>query len=469
MFAALPFVAVAITAAAFPQFRNTVLYGPTVGAGVAAELGCAGVFVMGRQPKEVADDDLAPFDPILARATLAVDTKQESATATLFGLASRTAIYRPGLGCTLLNQRDEASIHGQAAGLKLMPRQERPAPWPAGDAVDLDHLPIGVDRAALEAAITEAFRETTLGGRIDTRAIVVAYGGRIVAERYAAGYGPNSRLLGWSMGKSVTSALIGTMVAKGWLTLDAPPPVSGLHQGTDGRETITLRQLLQMRSGLDFAESYGPGDDSTAMLFGQDDMAAYAATRPLGHKPGTFWSYSSGTANILAHLAFDAAGGTVPDAYAYAREYLFEPGGMTSAVFEPDGTGAFVGSSYLYMTARDWARFGELYLDGGSLNGERLLPADWVEFSHTGGGKIDEPGGYGALWWLNSDGSDPPSVRWLNCPPDTYMAMGHNDQIVAVVPSRKLVFVRLGWTTGGAEFDTDRHLSHILASLHDDQ
>ena len=412
MFAALPFVAVAITAAAFPQFRNTVLYGPTVGAGVAAELGCAGVFVMGRQPKEVADDDLAPFDPILARATLAVDTKQESATATLFGLASRTAIYRPGLGCTLLNQRDEASIHGQAAGLKLMPRQERPAPWPAGDAVDLDHLPIGVDRAALEAAITEAFRETTL---------------------------------------------------------DAPPPVSGLHQGTDGRETITLRQLLQMRSGLDFAESYGPGDDSTAMLFGQDDMAAYAATRPLGHKPGTFWSYSSGTANILAHLAFDAAGGTVPDAYAYAREYLFEPGGMTSAVFEPDGTGAFVGSSYLYMTARDWARFGELYLDGVSLNGERLLPADWVEFSHTGGGKIDEPGGYGALWWLNSDGSDPPSVRWLNCPPDTYMAMGHNDQIVAVVPSRKLVFVRLGWTTGGAEFDTDRHLSHILASLHDDQ
>jgi CubicO group peptidase (beta-lactamase class C family) len=469
LFAALPVVVLAVTAASLPQLRNLVVYGPGVGAGIAAELGCAGVFVMGRRLENVVAQDLVPFDPLLARAALSVDETRQTATARLFGVVARTAIYRPGLGCTLLNERDEASLHGQAAGLQLMSRQERPAPWPEGDIVDLDHLPGSVDAAALDKAVTEAFRETALGGRIDTRALVVAYRGRIVAERYAAGFGPNSRLLGWSMGKSVTSALIGTLVADGKLALDGPPPVASFRRATDGREAITLRQLLQMRSGLAFEESYGPGDDSTAMLFGEDDMAAYAATRKLIHPPGTVWSYSSGTANMLAHLIFDAAGGNLPAAYAYARTRLFEPAGMTSAVFEPDGTGAFVGSSYLYMTARDWARFGELYLDRGSINGEHLLSADWIEFSRTGGGPIGEPGGYGAMWWLNSDGGNPERLRWPDCPPDTYMALGHNDEIVAIVPSRHTVIVRLGWTTGGAEFDANSHFSQILASLHDDR
>jgi hypothetical protein len=269
------------------------------------------------------------------------------------------------------------------------------------------------------------------------------------------------------MAKSVTSALVGATVADGKLALDAPPPIPALRRAKDGREAITLTQLLRMRGGLAFEETYGPGDDSTAMLFGQDDMAEYAATRKLIHPPGGVWSYSSGTANMLAHLVFDAAGGDLAHEYAYARERLFDPAGITSAVFEPDGTGTFVGSSYLYMNARDWTRFGQLYLDGGEINGRRVLSADWVGFSRIGGGAIDEPGGYGAMFWLNSDGGDPAGLRWPHCPPDTYMALGHNDEIVAIVPDHHLVFTRLGWTSGGAAFDVDTHLSHILASIHD--
>ena len=469
LFALLPVAAVAIAAAAFPSVTRRIVDGPNVGAGIAAELGCADVFVMDRTLEDAAARDLTPTDPLLSHVALTVNRAQESVTASMFGLVSRTALYRPGLGCTLLNRRGEASLHGQIAGLKPVRRSDRPEAWPAGDAVDLDHPPEGIDKAALDAAVAGAFDETALGGRIDTRAVVVAYRGQIVAERYAPGYSKDTRLLGWSMSKSVTSALIGTLVADGKLTLDQPPPVPALRQATDGKQAITLKQLLQMKSGLAFEENYGPGDDSTEMLFDQDDMAQYAATRPVAHAPGTFWSYSSGTANILAHLVFDLAGGNVVQEYDYAQAHLFGPAGMTSAELEPDGTGSFVGSSYLYMTARDWARFGQLYLGEGEINGQRLLPADWVAFSRESVGRIDDRGGYAAMFWLNSDGQDPASLRWPHVPADTYMALGHNEEIVAIVPSKHLVFVRLGWTTGGARFDADTHLSRILASIHDAQ
>ena len=468
LFPLLPLAAIAITAAIFPDITRKIVYGPSVGAGIAAELGCAGIYVMHRDPQDVVAQDLLSTDPLLARVNLTIDLPHQTTTATMLGLVSRTALYRPGLGCTLINERDEAALRGQTAGLKPMPQEPRDAPWPAGDAVDLDHLPAGVDKPALDAAIDGTFEEAKLGGRIDTRAVLVAWHGRIIAERYAPGYSKDTRLLGWSMSKSVTSALIGTLVADGKLMLEAPPPVPALRKAADGRQTITLKQLLQMKSGLQFTETYGPGDDSTAMLFGRDDMAEYAASRPLEHPPGSHWSYSSGTANILAHLVFDAAGGSLVKNYDYAREHLFAPAGMTSAEFAPDGTGAFVGSSYLYMNARDWARFGQLYLNKGELNGHRILSEDWVAFSHESVGPIeDEGGGYAAQFWLNSDGANPPSVRWRHVPEDTYMALGHNEEIVAIVPSQGLVFVRLGWTTGGARFNVDKHLSSVLASVHD--
>jgi CubicO group peptidase (beta-lactamase class C family) len=463
-----PVAALAIGAAFDPSLTSFVVYAPGVAAGISAELGCAGVFVTGRPLEIVRQQDLLPTNPLLGQVRLSLDQTQQSVTATFLGLVSRSALYRPGLGCTLLDGVDEMSLHSQTAGLKPMRRAERPEPWPAGDAVDLDDLAPGIDRKALDAALDAAFAETALGGKIDTRAVIVAYRGRIVAERYAFGFSKDQRFLGWSMGKSVVSALIGTLVADGKLQLDAPVPYPPLRAAPDARAEITLRQLLQMRSGLAFVEDYGPGDDATAMLFSAPDMAAYAAAKPLAHPPGTVWSYSTGTANILAHLVFDAAGGSLIDEYDYARNHLFEPAGMTSAEIEPDGAGNFVSGSYTYMTARDWARFGELYLEGGEIGGKRLLPADWVEFTRRSSGPIAEPGGYGAQFWLNSDGADSSERRWPPCPPDTYLAEGHNDQLVAIVPSRHVVFVRLGWTTGGAHFAADKILSRILDSLHDE-
>jgi CubicO group peptidase (beta-lactamase class C family) len=468
LFALVPIAALAIGAVLDPSLTDLAVYGPGVAAGIAAELGCAGVFVTGRPIEIVRSQDLVPTDPLLNQVSLSVDQAQQKVTATFLGLVSRSAIYRSGLGCTLLDGVDEMSLHSQTAGLKPMRRAERPEPWPEGDAVDLAETPPGVDRKALEAALDAAFAEATLGGKIDTRAVIVAYRGRIVAERYAFGFVKDQRFLGWSMGKSIVSALIGTLVADGKLKLDAPVPFAPLAEAKDGRQQITLKQLMQMRSGLAFSESYAPGDDSTAMLFASPDMARYAAAKPLAHPPGSVWSYSSGTSNIVARLVFEAAGGTLIDEYDYARTHLFEPTGMTSAEIAPDGTGSFVGSSYSYLTARDWARFGELYLEDGELNGKRILSEEWIGFTRTSSGPIDEPGGYGGQFWLNSDGATPPSLRWPHCPPDTYMALGHNDEIVAIVPSHRVVFVRLGWSTGGARFAADKILSRILDSLHDE-
>lgn len=463
----LPVAALAILAVIGWSGRDTLASlaaAPAVGAGLAAELGCAGVFVMGRTLEDVQARDITPSNPLLANVRLSVDPIGHSVTATAFHLVSRTAIARPGVGCTLINRISEDALRAQAADIAPMAMLPRPGPWPAGDATD-PAPPPGTNTAALQAALDAAFSEDAPAGALDTRAILVAYRGQIVAERYAPGFTRQTRLLGWSMSKSVTSALIGMLVSDGKLALDAPPPVPAWRAPQDPRAAITLRQMLQMRSGLAFTEAYGPGDDSTEMLFGQDDMGLYAATRPLAHPPGQVWAYSSGTTNILAHLVFDASGGTLAASTAFMRQRLFLPAGMTSAVFQPDGSGAFTGSSYLYMTARDWARFGELYRLDGQINGQRLLPADWITFSRTSGGTTDTGGGYGGQFWLNADAPPQSPPRWPHLPRDTYAAMGHNDQIVAIIPSRETVIVRLGWSTGGARFDMNRHFAALLAAL----
>lgn len=338
----------------------------------------------------------------------------------------------------------------------------RPAPWPAGDTVDLARLPPGVDRAALDKAVADTFADETPDNAIATRAIVVVYDGRIVAERYAPGFTKATRLLGWSASKSVEATLVGTFVASGKLALDTPPPVPEWKTQGDPRGKITLRQLLNMSSGLKFVEPYLPGTDSTAMLFESPDMGAYAATQPLAHPPGTVWSYSSGTANLLSRIAFQLSGGTLASYEAYAQDHLFRPAGMTSAMYEPDKSGNFVGSSYLYATARDWARFGLIYLNDGTINGTRILPASWTAFVRTPA-PADARKGYGAQFWLNAIEDGKRELSHL--PADYFGAEGHNGQYISIFPSRHAVIVRLGWTTGSAIFDRDKHFAAMLAAL----
>jgi CubicO group peptidase (beta-lactamase class C family) len=432
-----------------------------VGAGVSAQLACGGVFVSGRRLDDVVARDILRLSPLTRWNRYVLDRREGTVSVTAMGLSTRTSLYRPGAGCTLLVDDTAEQLRAQARGIALPARGPRPEPWPLGDAVDTGVLPAGIDRAALDRAVADCFADETPEREIDTRAIVVVHDGRIVAERYAPGYSKDTRFLGWSASKSVTATLIGTLIADGRLSLDAPPPVPEWKAG-DPRAKITLRQLLNMSSGLEFAEPYDPGSDSTAMLFQQHDMGAFGASKPLVHPPGTYWSYSSGTANLLSRIVFRESGGTLASYESYAQTHLFGPAGIRSAIFEPDETGNFVGSSYLYMTARDWARFGLLYLDRGTINGRSIVTEAFADFVRRPA-PADPVRGYGGQFWLNAIANG--KREFPHLPDDMFAAEGHNDEFVAIFPSRRTVIVRLGWTVGKAAFDRDRHFAAILSAL----
>jgi CubicO group peptidase (beta-lactamase class C family) len=266
------------------------------------------------------------------------------------------------------------------------------------------------------------------------------------------------------MAKSVTMALVGALVQDGRLTIAAPAPVPEWRKPGDPRGAITLDLLLRMSSGLAFDEHYGATNDVSRMLFTQPDTGAFAAAFPLAAPPGSVWSYSSGTANIVARVVRDAFGGDVAAMLRFARERLFDPAGMTSAVLETDASGSFIGSSFAFMTARDWARFGELFRRDGVWDGRRLLPEGWVRYATT-----PTPGAplgcYGAHWWLDAGEPGAPERRpWPQLPAETYAARGHSGQWVVVVPSARLVVVRLGLTVPDDEDDgTQELVAELLA------
>lgn len=428
--------------------------------GAAAQVACGGVFVSGFAPAQAEQDVTRLAAPITVGIEYKIDRGAQTLTASKSGVA-RTALYRPGLGCTLLVDTDVQTLRKQAVGVASPKAKSRSALWPAGDRVE-PRPPAKVDAAALARALDDALRDETPASEIDTRALVVVQGGRIVGERYAKGYSQDTRFLGWSSSKSVTAALIGTLVTDRKLTLDAAASVPAWHGADDPRRVITLRHLLTMSSGSDFREGeYLPGDDSTVMLFERGDMAGYAAAKRAAHAPDSVFSYSSGTTNILARIVFDATGGSLQASEEYARRRLFEPAGMTSAVFERDASGVVVGSSYFYATARDWARFGLLHLNRGEINGQRILSPEWVDFVRAPSKADDQ---YGGQFWRN-DLKEDGSRRYPGVPEDAYFALGHNTQIVAIIPSRDTVIVRLGWTTGKGRFDMNRHFGAILAAL----
>jgi CubicO group peptidase (beta-lactamase class C family) len=276
-------------------------------------------------------------------------------------------------------------------------------------------------------------------------ALVVQHRGHVVFERYGAQpdtlfgpggpVGPDTTLISWSMAKSMTQAAVGIAVGDGLLDVSAPAPVES-WRGTE-KESITLDQLLEMRSGLEFVEDYVDQSISHCidMLYGagQDDMATYAAALPLVHPPGTVWNYSSGTTNIIARIVGQAVGGGEDGMARFLHERLFGPAGMTTAQPKFDPAGTFVGSSYVFATARDFARFGQLYLDDGMVGERRVLPQGWRDHARAPVSFDDEGGfGYGRQWWLwpQFEGS-------LAC-------HGYEGQYTIVAPDRDLVVVHLG-------------------------
>ena len=324
-----------------------------------------------------------------------------------------------------------------------------------------------IDLGSVTASADALFADEAAHGA--SLALVVMQAGQIVFERYGrqpdtvfgAG-GPvtaDSTLISWSMAKSITHAAVGILVGDGRLQLDAPAPVPS-WRGTE-KEAITLQHLLNMRSGLQFVEDYV--DDSVSncieMLFGggSDDMAAYAAALPLLHPPGAVWNYSSGTSNIISRIVGDAvgdvAGGGCEHLATFLSERLFGPAAMTSAIPKFDTAGTFVGSSYVYATARDFARFGEMYRnDGVAADGTRVVPVGWAAHARTFTAHDPEGLDYGAHWWMWPDFAG------------SFACSGYEGQRTVVLPDRELVVVHLGKCSPAQYPLLDAHLRDIFRS-----
>jgi CubicO group peptidase (beta-lactamase class C family) len=406
------------------------------GTGYAAHSACAVELLAGRDG--AAADDLPP-NPLVPLLRTSVDRDEGTASSSVLGLFGQTAWYADGLGCTLADERPALEA----------PEGVEPDGWPE---VALD--------PRLDDAVDRAFARTGPGGEpLGTRAVVVLHEGRVVAERYADGFDAGTRQLGWSMAKSVTSAVAGRLVAEGELELDDDGLLPAWRD--DDRAGIRVEHLLRMSSGLEWDETYGLGTPVTEMLYASADMGAYAAAQPLAAEPGTVQQYSSGTTNVLCDVLQQRAGrGT-----DLAHELVLGPLGMSSAVLEPDAEGGLVCSSYLWATPRDWARFGQWWLQDGEWQGEQLLDPAFVRWSTTPVALDGEDGGHAAHWWVNrrADGS----VRDAVLPADAYWASGHDGQRLVVVPSADVVVVRMGFspTLAGEQLGISRLVADVAEVL----
>ncbi len=418
-----------------------------IGTGYSAKYICSQVFLAGKNPDQVFEKDVKPTHILFQLVKPVVDEKNKTVTAAAFGFRKpMTAMYREGCGCTLMVDTDRDRLKKQMNNMSLYEFKRSDEIWPKGEGVDLDRLPEKVNQGKLKQAIDEAFKEPGPDTKRNTRAIVVVLGDRIIAEQYAPEKDKDTPMHGWSMSKSVTNSLVGILVKEKGLDIHAPVAVAAWKSPDDPRHKITLDMMLRMSSGLAFEEVYAPFKDATYMLYTAGSMADYAAAKPLAAEPDTVWNYSSGTANIIARIVTDQAGGTLAGYHQFAKEYLFNKIGAYSAVIEPDASGSFVGSSYMFATARDWARFGLFLKNKGVWNNEKILPEGWMEYSTTPTPKAPM-GEYGAMFWLNSgEKGNPDHRKFPSLPADLYYCGGFNGQIVAVIPSRDVVVVRLGVT-----------------------
>lgn len=397
-------------------------------AGLTAHNLCSAVFVSHLEAPVTFGQAIAPLiGPPAPLVRYKINRDDKTVAASFAGLFGAKAEYVPGFGCRLA---DPANIVLRpAAGL-----QASGAPL----VVNLTHDP-SVTRA-LNAVFAE--RPATPAKRV--KAVIVMRNGVIIAERYAEGFGPTTKLASWSVAKSFTNALTGVLVRQGRLAT-TQSDLAPEWTGDDARRRLTVEDLLRMQSGLDAPEEGSPTDAVTQMLFVRGDMAGFAASRPLGQPPRTAWDYTSANTLILDRLIGHRVGGGPAQLRRFAQQQLFDPLGMGEVIFEYDAAGTFVGSSYVYATARDYARFGGLYLaDGLAPDGRRILPQGWVAWSR----RATLGRGYGAGFWTN-DGPGAAAAERVAAgfPADGFFASGIQGQRIYIVPSKSLVIVRFGYSS----------------------
>jgi len=409
-------------------------------AGYSAKNTASSVFVAKRTLAftDTTDNNFSP----VSLASDEVNLKTKSAISSVFGLLTRKAIIRKGLGSVLtLNEDDETAAY-------LTPRRLQPdskTPFPYGNGEQNNVIFKKIDYSKLKKSVSSIFTKED-----KSRAVVVIYKDQIIAEKYADGFNKDSKFLGWSMTKSILSTVIGVMQHQGKINVLDKAPIATWQD--DSRKNITINNLLQMNSGLEWDENYDEISDATKMLFLDRDMTKMQENKPLVGKPNELWNYSSGTTNLLS--------GILKNYFQTHQEYLdfwytdfIDKIGMNSMLLEADLSGNYVGSSYSWATARDWGKFGLLYLKNGNWNGEELFTKDWVDYITT---PTNTSGGiYGAQFWLNSSGG------FKDVPNNMYYADGYQGQRVYVLPDEEMVIVRFGLKN----FDENKFLKGIIESI----
>lgn len=415
--------------------------------GFSAKSVASGHFIANRSQEMIENGD-NDFFPIYF-ASNKIDENKNFATATAFGFKERKAIYREGLGATLINDDFDVSKPYE------VPKRNKLStnlPFPYGDNEPKDTVFTNIDYSKLEKAVANAFDSNGEKSK-RTYSVIVIYKDKIIAEKYDTGINKGSKILGWSMTKSITATLFGILQKQGKIDINSPAPIK--EWANDDRVKITINDLLHMNSGLAWYENYTKLSDATKMLFFDSDMSRSQLLKPAQYKPNNHWYYSSGTTNLLS--------GILRKQFKTHQEYLdfwysalIDKIGMHSMLIETDMSGNYVGSSYGWATTRDWAKFGLLYLHKGNWNGEQLFDESWAKYVATPAN--DSKGGYGAHFWLNANGHFPDAPR------DMYSANGFKGQKVFIIPSKELVVVRMG-LTDDRHFDINGLVKGIVGSI----
>jgi hypothetical protein len=425
--------------------------------GFASHQLCSAIFVSKVDPDAFYRDAIAPTGgPVKSLFSRRIDRERGEVTARFAGLVESRAIYRGAEGCLVEAGAPPANPPATLppAGPSLLPEIAGPEP-------------VETVNPTIRAALDAAFTETDGAPQRATKAIVIVHNGRVIAERYAPGYGVDTPVIGWSATKSVTNALLGILVRQGRLDMHAPAPVAAWADPKDPRHAITPDNLLRMNSGLDIGQSLTASardafDPSAQMVFEERDMAGYAERFPLKFAPGSDWNYTNGNTLLLSRIIRDKTGGTAQSVLDFAHRELFDKLGMQHVTLEFDATGTPIGSSHMLASPRDWAKFGLLYLNDGVVGGQRLLPEGWVDYSasltpHS------EAYGYAAGFWTNRGESGGARYRVkAGIPADAFMARGSAGQYVVVIPSQHLVVARFGMA-----FDKRNDLDMVARVIRD--
>jgi len=428
-----------------------------------AKVLCSAVFVTGLDPDFAAENVGFFTSPPAERAKLAgrrVDREAKAVHVTLPNGVTRTARYLGDQGCVTLPVGADRPRFTPVKLTSALPDRAT-QPWPMGDATPDAALPPGLDAGRLAAAVDAAFDPA----EALTAAFVVTWKGRIVGERYGPGITRSTPLESWSMGKSLTATLMGRLIQQGAYRLDQPAPVPQWQAAGDPRAAIRVMDLLRMSSGLRFRAPLDPDFDPSLgypdhlyVYTSAGNTFEYSATRPPQWPPNSVGRYRNCDPQLVNYLVRLAVEGRGEEYLSFPRRALFDKIGIRDMVLETDNDGNFLLQGYELGSARDWARLGNLYLQDGVWNGERLLPEGFVTFVSTVAPAWLAEGRpvYGGFFWINGDGAFP-------IPKDAYSMQGAGGQYAFVIPSHDLVVVRLGHYRGEAA--GEKALAKALALL----